>query len=162
MKTGMAGGIWSSGYLWSKTPGRLSSPWPPERLHGPPGALRFPLRLPSGLFSTTAVPRNSFPGSEEEDPTPVLGPRDPPESRSLAAAPALPPSLSRAPFHHCLFGFSPTGLRADACTCHTLSGHRDFAGAASGRLCSFSFALVAVTWPSAISSKVTSFLFIPF
>lgn len=82
--------------------------------------------------------------------------------RSLAAAPALPPSLSRAPFHHCLLGFSPTGLRADACTCHTLSGHRDFAGAASGRLCSFSFALVAVTWPSAISSKVTSFLFIPF
>lgn len=106
-----------------------------------------------------AVPRNSSPGSEEEDPTPVLGPRIP---RSLAAAPALPPSLSRAPFHHCLFGFGPTGLRADACTCHTLSGHRDFAGAASGRLCSFSFALVAVTWSSAISSKVISFLFIPF
>lgn len=93
MKTGMAGGIWSSGYLWSKTPGRLSSPWPPELLHGPPGALRFPLRLPSGLFSTTAVPRNSSPGSEEEDPTPVLGPRDPPESRRCPRSPSF--SLTR-------------------------------------------------------------------
>lgn len=41
-----------------------------------------------------AVPRNSSPGSEEEDTTPVLGPRDPPESRRC---PPLSLLLSHAP-----------------------------------------------------------------